>query len=434
MHNLAIALQNKGYQITGSDDKIYDPARSNLKEANLLPKEGWHASAISNDIDAIIIGMHAKGDNPELLAAQNLKIPIFSFPEFIANESKDKKRIVVAGSHGKTTTTAMLMHSLKENNFDFDYVVGSSIDGFDLSVKLSNAPIIVIEGDEYLTSPLDLRSKFHWYNPDLTIITGIAYDHINVFPTFDLYLDTFREFIKNHKKSSSIFWFDGDEELQKMIHLSKGETQAYETPSYKVNKGNVSIISDNKDYSIKIVGEHNLQNLAAAGWVMSKLGCNKEVFLNSMQNFAGAGRRMEKIYDENNQVVYRDFAHSPSKLQATTQAVSKTYDKPLLAVFEMHTFSSLNKAFLPFYNGAMDEADKAIVFVDANVFEHKKMEVLSLDFIKQQFGNVTVINNAKQLALEVSNHFLNGFNILLMSSGQFAGAEFSFDTNLPNRQ
>ncbi|MFY0644164.1 MAG: peptidoglycan synthetase [Bacteroidia bacterium] len=430
MHNLAIALSRKGYVVTGSDDAIYDPARRNLEAEGLLPEVGWNPENIHIGLDQVILGMHARPDNPELIKATEMGLEVMSFPEFVAKESENKTRLVVAGSHGKTTTTSMLMHALKQAGFDFDYLVGSSIEGFDLSVKLTDAPLILIEGDEYLSSPIDRRSKFHWYNPDISIITGIAYDHINVFPSFQSYLDTFDEYIKAHRPESHIIWFQGDEHLESLIGSAVCNTIAYHTPEYSLQNHQSSIHYNGELYPLSVIGEHNLQNIEAASLATELLNVDKADFFRHMSSFEGAGKRMEKWLDSVNQVIYRDFAHSPSKLQATTKAVKDTYkDRTLLAVFELHTFSSLNRSFLPYYKDSMKSADRAIVYIDPHVFEHRKMEVLSKDEIKDSFGEVEVLDNPQELVSIIEESYNNEDNILLMSSGTFSESEFSFRKN-----
>lgn len=427
MHNLAIALKRKGYEVSGSDDAIYDPARSNLEKEGLLPQTGWDEENINPGLDLVILGMHARQDNPELQKAKSLGIRIMSFPEFIASESQNKKRVVIAGSHGKTTTTSMIMYALKAAGIEFDYLVGSSIEGFDLSVKLSNAPLIIIEGDEYLSSPIDKRSKFLWYTPHISIITGIAYDHINVFPTFASYLETFEKYIATHDTQSKIYWFKEDADLARMMKNATCNHIAYDTPEHKNTDGNIHFTYLKKDYPLQIIGEHNLQNLHASMMVCQDLGMAPAKFLKYMKEFSGAGKRMEKVYDKNGQVVFRDFAHSPSKLEATTKAVKDTYaGNQLLAVFELHTFSSLNKEFLPLYKNCMDKADKAIVYVDPHVFEHRRMDPMSEPFIRECFGNVEVSMDSSEIEEAVSTAFTKGQNILLMSSGTFSKAAFPF--------
>ena len=428
MHNLAIALHKKGFNVTGSDDEIFEPSKGRLKTHGLLPeKMGWDDSRISANIDIVILGMHARGDNPELLKAKALGLKIMSFPEFVASESMDKTRVVVAGSHGKTTTTAMIMYVLSELGVDFDYLVGSSIDGFDLSVKLSDSSIIIIEGDEYLSSPLDLRSKFLWYQPHYSIITGVAYDHINVFPTFELYIDTFRKYIETHLAEGEYFWFKKDEILERLSRSTSVKNTAYDTPHFESNKDGSIVNEEGQEYPLYVVGKHNLENMVAAQKVCEKLGVSKDDFYKAASTFTGAGRRMEKLVQNDNQVVYRDFAHSPSKLQATTEAIAETYEGSLLAVFELHTFSSLNKEFLPLYKNTMQSADTAIVFYNDAVFAHKKMEPIEASFVEECFGNVQVIHSPEVLANLVNKGFVNGENILLMSSGKFENAEFEFN-------
>ena len=427
MHNLAIALKRKGHHVTGSDDAIYDPAKNNLKENNLLPQIGWNEDVITSDIDVVILGMHARKDNPELLKAQHLGLKIMSFPEFVAAESEDKKRVVIAGSHGKTTTTAMIMYVLSNLNVDFDYLVGSSINGFDLSVKISDAPLIIIEGDEYLSSPLDLRSKFLWYNPHISIITGVAYDHINVFPTFDLYLDTFQKYMNSHVSKGHFFWYKNDVHLQELVQETTTLNRAYDTPEYKNTPDGSEILYKGLWYPLKVVGKHNLENVYAAQLICAELGISGREFYEAISDFTGAGKRMEKIFDNSGHVVYRDFAHSPSKLKATTDAIKESYSGKLLAVFELHTFSSLTRAFIPFYKNAMGAADHAIVFYNDAVFEHKKMEYIESSFVKKCFGDVSIINSKIELEKIVNRSFENGDNILLMSSGTFQKASFHFD-------
>ena len=425
MHNLAIALKQKGYKVTGSDDAIYNPAKINLEKAALETSIGWDATRITTDIDFVILGMHARKDNPELLMAVKLGLKVMSFPEFVAAESSDKIRVVVAGSHGKTSTTAMIMHVLQKRALAFDYLVGSSIDGFDLSVKLSDAPLIIIEGDEYLTSPLDLRSKFLWYDPHYSIITGIAYDHINVFPTFDLYVDSFRKYINTHNQDAKYYWYAGDKELAALSGEVSVLNEAYDTPIFINRRDGAVIELDGNSYETLLVGKHNLQNMQAALLVCEHLGVSPVLFLEAIADFTGAGRRMEKIVDLSNQVVFRDFAHSPSKLEATAKAVAETYEGVVLAVFELHTFSSLTKAFLPLYKDAMSSADRRIVFYNDEVFAHKKMEYLDPTYVRECFGDVEIVHDAKVLESLVDASFKNGDNILLMSSGTFNNAQFT---------
>lgn len=425
MHNLAIALKRHGYSVSGSDDAIYDPAKTNLENEDLLPAPGWDASKISEDLDFIILGMHARVDNPELLKAKELNLKIVSFPEFIANHSKDKKRVVVAGSHGKTSTTSMIMHVLRKLGMDFDYLVGAKIQDFELSVKLSDAPLILIEGDEYLSSPIDRRSKFLWYKPHISIITGIAWDHINVFPTFEGYLQTFRDFIDSIVSEGVVFWFEEDQHLQKMFATRSQDHQPYGTPRHHVVDGDIFL--DGHADSLTIFGKHNLQNLESAYLVCDKLGIEKKDFVRAISDFKGAGKRLELIQNRDGIKVFRDFAHAPSKLAASVKAVKEYQTKnKLVAVFELHTFSSLNEKFLPHYQGTMDLADRAIVFYDEHVFEHRKMDLINAETIKSSFGNVEIFNNPDALRKLLDEEYDQDSTILLMSSGNFKGMDISF--------
>jgi UDP-N-acetylmuramate: L-alanyl-gamma-D-glutamyl-meso-diaminopimelate ligase len=424
MHNLALALRQKGYQVSGSDDVIYDPAKSRLDKAGLLPKkEGWFAENITAVLDFVILGMHAKADNPELQRALELGLKVMSFPEFIAEETKDKIRIVVAGSHGKTSTTAMIIHALTQANMDIDFVVGSSIAGYDLSVRLSDAPIVVIEGDEYLTSPLDLRSKFLWYHPHISIITGIAWDHINVFPTYESYLDTFRLFIESHTADDSIIYFEEDQELQQLVRQhAESQSVPYNTPAFELQDHQYVILYDGQKFPLSIIGRHNLQNLQAAYLACEKVGLSQAAFYGFMEHFTGAGTRLEKIYETENQIVFRDFAHSPSKAKATIQAALHSYSKrKWLMVFELYTFSSLKKEFLPLYSGVFDQVENAIVYLDEDTLKKKSDFEVSENLIASSFGKVQFVTNKEALHTIINNSFYAQESILLMSSGKLGG-------------
>ena len=418
MHNLAIALKKKEYNVTGSDDAIFEPSKSRLKKYNLLPKEnGWFEDKITDQIDAIILGMHARIDNPELVKAQKLKIPIYSYPEYIYKQSKNKKRIVVGGSHGKTSITAMILHVLKNQNIDCDYLVGAQLDGFETMVKISDAPLIVLEGDEYLSSPIDKRPKFHLYKPHIAVISGIAWDHINVFPTFENYVDQFRVF--KNTVSEQLIYCNEDQELNKlMLEKTKCETIEYSTPAHKIINGVTSI--DNCD--LKIFGRHNLQNLNAAMLVCMQLGIDKKSFINDMKSFKGASNRLELIYNEKDFSIYKDFAHSPSKLKATTLALKKQFpNRQLVACMELHTFSSLNKSFLKEYKNSMDIADIAIIYYSNEIIKQKKMIEISEIEIQNAFQreDIIVFTNSNKLKSYLKSTITENQNLLLMSSGNF---------------
>jgi len=418
MHNLAIALKKKNYNVTGSDDAIFEPSKSRLKKYNLLPKEnGWFEDKITNQIDAIILGMHARIDNPELVKAQKLKIPIYSYPEYIYKQSKNKKRIVIGGSHGKTSITAMILHVLKNQNIDCDYLVGAQLDGFDTMVKLSDAPLIVLEGDEYLSSPIDKRPKFHLYKPHVGVISGIAWDHINVFPTFKNYVDQFRIF--KNTVSEQLIYCNEDKELNKlMLEKTKCEIIDYGTPEHKIINGVTSI--DNCD--LKIFGRHNLQNLNAAMLVCMQLGIDKKSFINDIKNFKGASNRLELIFNLKDFSVYKDFAHSPSKLKATIIALKKQFpSRQLIACMELHTFSSLNKNFLGEYKNSMDIADTAIIYYNNATIKQKKLVDISEIEIQNAFqrDDIIVFTNSNKLKSYLKSTIIKNQNLLLMSSGNF---------------
>lgn len=428
MHNMAIALHLMGHQVSGSDDEIFDPALSRLKKHGLAPETfGWFTEKITFDIDIIILGMHARKDNPELARATELGLKIYSFPEYVYEHAINKTRIVIGGSHGKTTTTAMIMHVLKTLGKDFDYLVGSQLEGFDTMVRFSDAPVMVIEGDEYLTSALDPVPKFHKYKPQIALITGIAWDHINVFPTYENYVEQFRIFIDSIMPDGSLAYFSGDKDLSALAEKATVKASAYNTPNYHIRSGKV-VVSKAERYTLEIFGEHNLQNAEGARLVCAEIGIGEQDFYTALSSFKGTAKRLEKVYDANKLVVYRDFAHSPSKLKATVDAVRNQYpDHHMIAAFELHTFSSLNKDFLPHYQQSMDPADTALVYFNPHVFELKKMQILDKEDIKKAFGEkVEVIDNSEKLISKISTSKSNVSGkpcvLLLMSSGNFDNA------------
>ena len=424
MHNIALALQKEGHQVTGSDDQIFEPSRSRLDRAGLLPpKEGWDADRITSDIELIILGMHARDDNPELKRATELGLPVMSFPEYIAMRSKDKQRLVVAGSHGKTSTTAMIMHVLKQKGIDFDYLVGSQLRGFDLMVKLSDAPLIVIEGDEYLSSALDRRPKFLWYEPQIAIVTGIAWDHINVFPTFEEYLEQFRLFERSMPSKGKLIYFDQDAEMQKIVEeISDRNFVPY--AGLEAHPGGVRF--GGKDYPMQLFGSHNFQNMHAAILALKELGISEEDSLIELAPFEGTARRLELIHESSTSRVYRDFAHAPSKVKATVTAVREGFpNHRIVAALELHTFSSLNKDFLPQYAGSMDEADEAFVYFSPKVLEAKRLEMFSVADVEEAFGNVQAFDTSDAMfdAIRSSVDPDQKVLYLMMSSGTFGGVD-----------
>lgn len=422
MHNLALAVASKaGYQVTGSDDEIFDPALSHLREAGLLPDEmGWHPERITPDIDAIILGMHAREDNPELVRARELGLKIYSFPEYLYEQTKDKIRIVVGGSHGKTTTTSMILYVLNRLGIEADYMVGAQIEGFERMVRLSDtAKYAVFEGDEYLTSPLDLRSKFLWYHPHVAILTGIAWDHINVFPTFPEYVETFRKFVQSIEPNGSFIYFQGDENLRMLAEELKIQKSKLAIIPYDAYDGNVEM---------QVFGRHNMQNLQAAMLACHCIGIAPDDFYREISTFTGASNRLEKIAENETSVAYKDFAHSPSKLKATINAVRERYpEKKLIACMELHTFSSLMADFLPQYKDCMKEADIAYVYFNPKVIEHKRLTPITADEVREAFGtkNVEVFTESEALQEAVRNQLSavksQNTALLMMSSGTFDG-------------
>ena len=426
MHNLALAVASKaGYEVTGSDDEIFEPALSHLRDAGLLPKEiGWHPEKITTDIDAIILGMHAREDNPELVRARELGIKIYSFPEYLYEQTKDKIRIVVGGSHGKTTTTSMILYVLNRLGIEADYMVGAQIEGFERMVRLSDtAKYAVFEGDEYLTSPLDLRSKFLWYHPHVAILTGIAWDHINVFPTFPQYVDTFRQFVHSIEPNGSFIYYEGDENLcllaDEEIVNRKSSNRKLSVIPYKEYTGTVPM---------QVFGRHNMQNLQAAMLACHCIGVSPDDFYREISTFTGASNRLEKICETETSVAYKDFAHSPSKLKATINAVRERYpEKKLVACMELHTFSSLMADFLPQYKDCMAEADIAYVYFNPKVIEHKRLTPITKEEVRDAFGtkNVEVFTESAALQERLKGLSYTNTALLLMSSGTFDGVNIN---------
>ncbi len=416
MHNIAIALKKAGHTITGSDDEIYNPSKGRLEKYGLLPdKMGWNEDNISEDIDFIILGMHARGDNPELIKAKKMGIKIYSYPEFIYNHSIDKKRVVVGGSQGKTTTTSMIMWVLKKMNFEFDYLVGGNIEGFDLMVKLSDAPIIVLEGDEYLSSAIDRRPKFHLYKPHIAVLTGVDWDHMNVFPTLENYNEQFSIFIDSIEEKGTLIWYKNDKTLNDILSDSKNENH--------LKRIGYDKISDK--HNLKVFGDHNLSNLNAALLVCQELGISEKDFFEAISDFKGTEKRLQKIYEDANTIKFLDFAHAPAKLKATIDAVRKEYpDRKLYAFYELHTYSSLNKKFLPQYKDTMKNADFPVVLYNSHTLEMKKMPPLDKDKVKKAFGqnDLVVFDNSDEFQKHVSQIDEDNSVFLFMSSGTFGGS------------
>jgi len=428
MHNLAIALHLKGYNVTGSDDEIFEPSRSRLKEYGLLPEKwGWDTGIITKDIDTIILGMHAKPDNPELIKAHDLGIKIMSFPEYLYEQTKDKKRIVIAGSHGKTTTTSMIMHVFRVLGIKFDFMVGSQIDGFETMVGLSDeARIAVFEGDEYLTSALDKRPKFHLYMPDIAVLNGIAWDHMNVFPTFENYIEQFKIFVDKISDGGSLIYFDGDPEVKKIALASRHDIKktAYKVHGYFQNKTGFFAATHNRVVQVKIFGEHNMQNLSAAREVCFAIGVSEDDFYESIKSFEGTSRRLQKLKETEKGLVYIDFAHSPSKVKATVEAIEARYPgRDIIACLELHSYSSLNSSFLPLYNGSLSKATAAFIYFNPHAIELKKLAHLTLDSVSKAFGtgNIKVYDDSEKMFSFLKSQSYSSPVYLFMSSGDFNG-------------
>ncbi len=430
MHQLAIALHKKGYQVTGTDDEIFEPAAGNLSKEGLLPsKIGWNPGLITTDLDAVILGMHAKDDNPELLKAKELGLAIYSFPEYIYQESKTKKRIVVGGSHGKTTTTSMIMHALRQLNKDFDYLVGAKLNGFDQSVNITDAPVIVCEGDEYPASAIEKKPKFHFLYPHVGILTGIAWDHINVFPTFEFYLEQFVIFMNRIEKGGILIYNETDPVLKQLVNdhqRSDIRYQPYGVPEHEINTGVTTVTIDGAKGVLNVFGNHNLMNLNAAYYACKELGVIASEFVSVMDHFSGASKRLELLASNSTINVYRDFAHAPSKVKATVEAVKKQYpERKLFGILELHTYSSLNVAFMEQYNGAFDQLDVGVVFYSKHALELKRMPDLPAEKVVEGFNKkgLIVINDSKKLSEWLAQQDFSNANILLMSSGNYDGLD-----------
>ncbi len=431
MHNLAIALHLKGYKVTGSDDEIFEPSRSRLAFYGLLPeKYGWNPEKITGDIDTVILGMHARADNPELLRAIRLGLKIMSFPEFLYEQTKNKKRIVVAGSHGKTTTTAMIMHVFKILGLKFDFMVGSSIDGFDTMVGLSDdSPVAVFEGDEYLTSALDRRPKFHLYMPDIAVLNGISWDHMNVFPTFENYVDQFRIFTEKISEGGSLIYFADDPEVKKIADAAPGNIKKipYRVHGHFQNKTGFHAATHNRTIQVRIFGEHNMQNLSAAREACLAACITEDDFYSAIGSFEGTSGRLQKLDENENGTVFLDFAHSPSKVKATVEAVASAYpSRNIIAIFELHTYSSLNIGFIPFYKGTLEKASNAFVYFNPRQFEIKKLVPLSKKDVMDAFGgkNIAVYDDSAEMFSFIKMMRFHSPVYLFMSSGDYDGCRY----------
>jgi UDP-N-acetylmuramate: L-alanyl-gamma-D-glutamyl-meso-diaminopimelate ligase len=436
MHQLAISLQKKGYFITGSDDEIFEPSKTNLANYGLLPNVlGWNEANIHAGLDAVILGMHARADNPEIIQAKKLNLPIYSFPEYIFKESQHKKRVVIGGSHGKTTTTSMIMHVLRSGGRDFDFLVGAKLPGFEQSVDITDAPVIICEGDEYPASAIERRPKFHFLFPHIAVLTGIAWDHINIFPTFNNYLDQFNIFLDKLEQGGTLIYNSEDPVLKELVekHTRKDLVRiGYGLPSFKQCGNTTSLTIEEHEVSLQVFGNHNLLNIQAAWLVCKELGIDANVFANAISTFTGASKRLEVMAESSDRIVFRDFAHAPSKVKATMEAVKQQYPgKKVAAILELHTYSSLSEAFMPHYAGALDAADSACVFYSPHALEIKRMPPLAVETIKAGFAKpgLTVLTQRKELEkwIELKQKLCD--NLLLMSSGNYDGMDITAVAN-----
>lgn len=433
MHNLALALHKKGLTVTGSDDEIFEPSRGRLEKAGLLPEAmGWHPGKITDDIDYIVLGMHAREDNPELLRAQELGLKVFSYPEFLYEQSKDKTRVVIAGSHGKTSITAMVLHVLNYHNRDCDYMLGAQLEGFDTMVKItSHNEFILLEGDEYLSSPIDRRPKFLHYRPNICLISGIAWDHVNVFPTFEDYTRQFELLIEAIEPGGALVYNELDENLTEMVENTSHEVKKfpYAYPEFEIEEGVVSLITEEGMVPLSIFGKHNMNNLEGARWICNQMGISDEEFYTAIPDFKGASRRLELLDAGKNLRIYRDFAHAPSKVKATVQAVRENFPRHhLIACLELHTFSSLNPDFIGEYSGSMAAADTPCVYFNPDVVAHKKLPPLQADQVRREFNEpgLQVFDANADLLRYLKDH-LNPEQasiLLVMSSGSFDGIDW----------
>lgn len=431
MHNLALALHQKGELVTGSDDEIFEPSKSRLNSKGLLPEsEGWFPEKITSEIDAVILGMHAKTDNPELLKAEALGLKIYSYPEFLYEQSKTKTRVVIGGSHGKTTITSMILHVMNYHGRDVDYMVGAQLEGFETMVKITDHnDFMVIEGDEYLSSPIDRRPKFHLYKPNIALLSGIAWDHVNVFPTYENYVEQFELFLKEITNGGAIIYNEEDVEVKRVVEAATNPIKKYpyQTPEYSVEDGTTLLETPEGPMPVEIFGKHNLNNLEGARWICQLMGVDADDFYEAISTFKGASKRLEKIAETKTAVAYKDYAHSPSKVKATTEAVKNQFpNRKLIACLELHTYSSLNPEFIKEYKGTLDAADSAVVFYSPHAVLIKRLEAIKGEQIEDAFDrrDLVVFTNPADFKTYLYSQNYDNTSLLLMSSGNYGGLDF----------
>jgi len=430
MHNLALALKKMGMRISGSDDEIYEPAAGKLKSGGIEANIGWQPEKMDASIDLVVLGMHAKADNPELAKAKSLKLPIVSFPDFIRRWSANQQRIVIGGSHGKSSITALAMHVLNQLNKKFDYLIGAEVEGFSLTVSLSDAPIIIIEGDEYLASKLDPVAKFLKYDHHIGLISGIAWDHKNVFPSFEDYTQQFEQFADKTPKAGSIIYNEKDLLAKK---IGEKEREDVRKVPYGVHdaviKNGVTYLKT-KDYGevkISVFGDHNLENIGAVLALVKLLGIEEKAFYQAVQTFTGAKKRLEIVKQQGNDKLFKDYAHSPSKLEATTTALKKQFaDSKVVVAYELHTFSSLNKEFIKEYKNTLSKADEAFIFINPHNIKNSHTDDLTTTEIQEAFNNteLTLFTDKHKLVEAMKKAKTTEKNIFaLLSSGNFDGLD-----------
>lgn len=431
MHNLALALHEMGHRVTGSDDEIFEPSRSRLERQGLLPSTmGWDPEHIQSSLDCVILGMHARRNNPELLRAQELELPVYSYPEFIYQQSRDKTRVVIAGSHGKTTITAMVLHVLHYHQRECDFLVGAQLEGFDTMVKLTeHNDFILLEGDEYLSSPLDSRPKFLHYQPNIALLSGIAWDHFNVFPRYEQYYAQFEALLQSVDMGGAVVYNSSDPEVRRCLEETTNEVKkfAYDYPAYQVQEGQYSLETPEGEVPLQIIGRHNMNNLEGARLIANQMGVTDDEFYEAIAEFQGASLRLECLLEKPQLRIYRDYAHAPSKVRATTEGLREAYpEASLVACLELHTYSSLNAEFLPHYQGALEAADQALIYFNPEVVAHKKLPTLTVDKVKEAFGSsaITVVNSSEEVLTWLDKHLEAPATGLIMSSGNFDGIEW----------
>lgn len=445
MHGLAIELKNMGHEVSGSDDEIFEPSQTRLQKAGLLPPAaGWFPDRISGELDMVVAGMHAKADNPELLRAKELGLKVVSFPELVYEHARHKQRIVIGGSHGKTTITSMIIHVMRYWNRDVDFLVGAEVPGYGNSVRLTEtAPVMVIEGDEYVTSASDNRPKFWHYQHHIGVISGIAWDHFNIYPSTETYQEVFKVFAERTPKAGTLFWNGDDTQLAEMMkHIIMSADVAsipYQAHKHQIGpNGQTALISSEKEkIQVQVFGRHNMENLQAALLVCQKVGISPAEFYQAIQSFQGAALRLQLVGSFQNTRVFRDYAHSPSKVAATVQSVRKQFPaQKLVACYELHTYSSLNPAFLPHYARTLHEAEVAAVYFNPHAVALKRMEPLTASQIKAAFArhDLLVFDDSEQLQEWLTDREWNGHNLLLMSSGNFNGLSIEALTSTIHKQ